>query len=257
MALLEETCLASGRLTASPFSREELVRLSAEAEGMSAQEILRFALTEGFAGDIAMVSSFGADSAVLLHLMAQIDPTTPVLFIDTGKLFPETLRYRDRLVKDLGLVDVRSQKPTAGDLKEADPAGMLWMQNTDACCHIRKVLPLAAALEGFSAWISGRKRFQSATRASLPVFERDSNGRVKVNPLAAWSASDILAYARSHNLPSHPLVARGFPSIGCLPCTSPVLPGEDPRAGRWRGQSKIECGIHMPTHGREIDGSGI
>lgn len=234
----------------------EITALNAQFEDQSAQEILMGAIRHQFAGDIAMVSSFGADSAVLLHMVSQIDPSTPVLFIDTVKLFPATLLYRDELVNKLGLTDVRTFKPTKEDLDEQDPAGMLWMSDTDACCHIRKVVPLERALSGFEAWISGRKRFQSASRSSLEHFELDA-GRVKVNPLADWTAAEILDYAQAHDLPPHPLVAQGYPSIGCMPCTDKVAPGEDPRSGRWRGQEKTECGIHWPTHGKEIDGSGI
>ncbi|ADZ71953.1 phosphoadenylyl-sulfate reductase [Polymorphum gilvum] len=237
--------------------------LGAEARALAArygeapaEDILRAAIREQYRGEIAMVSSFGADSAVLLHMVARIDRTTPVLFIDTGKLFPETLRYRDRIVAQLGLADIRSLGPDPQDLAASDPGGMLWMSDTDRCCHVRKVLPLDRALKGFAAWISGRKRFQGGVRAALPVFEAE-DGRIKVNPLAGWSAGEILAYARSHDLPPHPLVAQGYPSIGCLPCTDKVRPGEDARAGRWRGQAKTECGIHLTTHGREIDGSGI
>ncbi|MCX2724060.1 phosphoadenylyl-sulfate reductase [Roseibium salinum] len=234
----------------------EVAALNAQYEDATAQEILTAAIRDQFAGGIAMVSSFGADSAVLLHMVAQVDPSTPVLFIDTVKLFPATLIYRDELIERLGLTNVRTQKPDGEDLARNDPAGMLWMNDTDTCCHIRKVLPLERALDGFDAWISGRKRFQSATRATLEFFEIDA-GRVKVNPLANWTPADILDYARTHDLPPHPLVAQGYPSIGCLPCTSKVAPGEDPRAGRWRGQDKTECGIHWPTHGKEVDGSGI
>ena len=234
----------------------EVAALNAQFEDAVAQDILQASIRHQFAGEIAMVSSFGADSAVLLHMVSQVDPTTPVLFVDTVKLFPATILYRDELVAKLGLTDVRTFKPSKDDLAEKDPAGMLWMSDTDACCHIRKVVPLERALHGFDAWISGRKRHQSSTRSELDVFEIDA-GRVKINPLADWSAADILDYAKSHNLPPHPLVAEGYPSIGCLPCTSKVAPGEDPRAGRWRGQDKTECGIHWPTHGHEIDGSGI
>lgn len=234
----------------------EVRALNTQFEGAPAQDVLHAALVEHYPGAIALVSSFGADSAVLLHMVADIDRTTPVIFIDTGKLFPATQRYRDALVERLGLSDVRSQTPDRRDLAAKDPGGLLWMSDPDACCHLRKVVPLEVGLDGFAAWISGRKRFQSATRASLKLFETD-HGRVKVNPLADWSAGDILAYAKANDLPPHPLVAQGYPSIGCLPCTDKVKPGEDPRAGRWRGQEKIECGIHLPTHGREIDGSGI
>ncbi|WP_428673668.1 phosphoadenylyl-sulfate reductase [Roseibium sp.] len=234
----------------------EVSALNAQFKGASAQEVLTAAIRHQYADDIAMVSSFGADSAVLLHMVARINPSTPVLFIDTVKLFPATLAYRDELIEKLGLTDVRTQKPAQDDLAAKDPAGMLWMSDTDACCHIRKVLPLERALDGFGAWISGRKRFQSASRANLEFFEAEE-GRVKVNPLADWTAADILDYAKVHDLPPHPLVAQGYPSIGCLPCTSKVAPGEDPRSGRWRGQDKTECGIHWPTHGKEVDGSGI
>jgi len=230
--------------------------LNTRFDGADATDILEAIIRDHFSGEIALVSSFGADSSVLLHMVSRIDPATPVLFMDTGKLFPETLRYRTRLIDHLGLKDVRSETPGADDLAAQDPAGMLWMSDTDTCCHIRKVLPLERALDGFSAWISGRKRHQSNTRAALDVFEAE-DGRIKVNPLADWSASHVLDYARTHDLPPHPLVAQGYPSIGCLPCTSKVAPGEDPRAGRWRGQAKTECGIHWPTHGKELDGSGI
>jgi phosphoadenosine phosphosulfate reductase len=234
----------------------EVAALNAQFEDATADDVLRAAIRHQFAGDIAMVSSFGADSAVLLHMVAQVDPSTPVIFIDTVKLFPATLLYRDELIEKLGLTDVRTQKPDKDELSKVDPAGMLWMSDTDACCNIRKVVPLAQALNGFEAWISGRKRFQSASRSSLEFFEIDE-GRVKVNPLADWTAAEILDYAKTHDLPPHPLVAQGYPSIGCLPCTSKVAPGEDPRSGRWRGQDKTECGIHWPTHGKEVDGSGI
>lgn len=234
----------------------EVAALNSQFEGATAHEILKASIRHQFAGGIAMVSSFGADSAVLLHMVAEVDPSTPVLFVDTVKLFPATITYRDELVEKLGLTDVRTEKPAREDLARQDPAGMLWMSDTDACCHIRKVLPLERALDGFEAWISGRKRFQSASRATLEFFEADA-GRIKVNPLADWSAAEILDYARAHDLPPHPLVAQGYPSIGCLPCTSKVAPGEDARAGRWRGQDKTECGIHWPTLGKEVDGSGI
>jgi len=234
----------------------EVSALNSQFKGAAAGDILQAAVRHQFAGEIALVSSFGADSAVLLHMAAQIDRSTPVLFIDTAKLFSATLAYRDELVARLGLSDVRTFTPAKDDLAETDPAGMLWMSDTDACCNVRKVVPLERALTGFEAWISGRKRHQSSTRSSLAHFEIDA-GRVKVNPLADWTAAEILDYARSHELPPHPLVADGYPSIGCLPCTSKVAPGEDPRAGRWRGQDKTECGIHWPAHGKEIDGSGI
>ncbi len=214
-----------------------------------AKDILEHVLTEQFAGEIALVSSFGADSSVLLHMISQIDVRTPVLFVDTGKLFGETKRYRDQLVEQIGLLDVRVITPEPEDLTEQDPKGALWASDTDACCHIRKVVPLAKALGGFEAWISGRKRHQASTRASLEHFELEE-GRIKVNPLANWTAAEVLQYAKENRLPPHPLVAEGYPSIGCMPCTDKVAPGEDPRSGRWRGQNKTECGIHFSRASR-------
>jgi len=221
-------------------------RLEARFSAVRATSLLRLAIEDLFAGKIALVSSFGADSAVLLDMVAGIAPNTPVVFIDTGQLFPETLAYRDALVARFGLTDVRSIAPKAEVLAAEDPEGFLFTSDPDRCCEIRKVEPLTEALEGFDAWITGRKRFQSATRAALSLFEAEGD-RVKINPLAGWNASDVIDYLRRHEIPPHPLVAKGFPSIGCLPCTSRVAPGEDPRAGRWRGRGKVECGIHAPT----------
>jgi phosphoadenosine phosphosulfate reductase len=219
-------------------------QLAARFMALDPQKLLRLAIEDLFPGRIALVSSFGADSAVLLHMVSEVDKVTPVLFIDTLHLFPETLAYRDELVERLKLTNVKTIQPEADALAEADPEKFLWASDPDACCHVRKVLPLAKALEGYEAWITGRKRYQAETRASLPLFETE-NGRVKVNPLAAWSNEDVAAYFEKHHLPKHSLVAKGYPSIGCIPCTSQVKPGEDARAGRWRGRAKVECGIHI------------
>jgi len=218
------------------------------------ERILSTALREVFPGRIAVVSSFGAESAVLLHLVATIDPTTPVLFVDTGRHFPETLHYRDRLAAHLGLRGVRSVGPTAQEVArlDADLSRATW--DPDGCCAFRKVAPLQRALAGYDAWISGRKRFQASTRFDLPVFEADDS-HVKVNPLASWSAADISTYVAEHRLPPHPLLAQGYPSISCAPCTSIVASGEDPRAGRWRGLEKTECGIHRPISPTEKQSS--
>lgn len=223
--------------------------------GQDARDILSAAIGHLFRGRITLVSSFGADAAVLLHLVAGVDRSTPVTFIDTGQLFEETLAYRDLLTERFGLTNVRSVKPDPERLVRQDPENFLWQTNSDLCCRIRKVAPLAKGLEGFPAWISGRKRFQTQARADIPTFEADG-ARIKVNPLADWSPKDVIAYRDAHLLPPHPLVAHGFPSIGCAPCTSRVAPGEDPRAGRWRGQNKTECGIHI-TNALENEGSGI
>jgi phosphoadenosine phosphosulfate reductase len=223
-------------------------QLAAKFMALDPQKLLRFAIEDLFPGRIALVASFGADSAVLLHMVSEIDKATPVIFIDTLHLFPETLAYRDELVAHLKLTNVKTVQPEQEALAKADPEKFLWASDPDACCHLRKVQPLAKALEGYEAWITGRKRYQAETRSALPLFEVES-GRVKVNPLAAWSAEDAIKYLDMHRLPRHSLVAKGYPSIGCVPCTAQVKPGEDPRAGRWRGRAKVECGIHVaPLH---------
>ena len=235
---------------ADPAARAS--ELDARYAGLDAHDLIALSV-ELFHGRIALVSSFGAESAVLLHLLSEVDRSIPVVFLDTLRLFPETLEYRTTLATQLGLTDVRTVTPDPKRLLADDPHRALWMTNPDLCCHIRKTEPLARALEGFDAWFTGRKRFQSATRAAIPLFEADA-GRIKVNPLATWTAADLKTHAERHRLPPHPLVEKGYLSIGCVPCTSKVAPGEDPRAGRWRGQEKTECGIHVAL---ESDGSGI
>ena len=196
---------------------------------------------------LALVSSFGTESAALLKVMADVDPAIPVVFLDTGWLFQETLDYRDTLIRLLGLADVRSIRPLEETLSRQDPDRELWFNDPDACCRIRKVEPPARALTPFSAWINGRKRFQGGVRADIAVVEQDG-ARLKFNPFANVSREEIEQIYRSADLPPHPLVAKGFSSVGCMPCTSRTSPDEDTRAGRWRGRTKTECGIHtMPT----------
>ena len=197
-----------------------------------------------------MVSSFGADSAMLLALVAETDPATPVLFLDTHKHFLETLAYRDTLARRLGLTDVRDIRPDPVELAQGDPDGELHRWIPDDCCALRKVAPLEKALVGFDAWVTGRRRGQALTREALPFIEI-VDGRTKINPLADWSAARIVDELARRGLPRHALVARGYLSIGCAPCTRPVRPGEDPRAGRWAGQGKLECGIHRPIFAGE------
>lgn len=223
---------------------KDAARLDEQFASLDAQAILRLSIKDVFPGRVALVSSFGADSVVLLHMVAEIDRSTPVLFVDSGHLFPETLTYRDELVSLLGLTNVRTFSATAEELQVLDPDSFLWSSDPDRCCAIRKTAPLARALDGFEAWITGRKRFQSDTRTTLPLFEADGE-RIKINPLASWTATDLLAYIEAHGLPRHSMVAKGYPSIGCIPCTTAVRPGEDQRAGRWRGKAKTECGIHL------------
>jgi phosphoadenosine phosphosulfate reductase len=192
---------------------------------------------------LALVSSFGTESAALLKVMADVDPAIPVIFLDTGWLFAETLAYRDTLIDALGLRDVRSIKPLEETLRREDSERDLWFSDPDACCRIRKVEPLARALAPFSAWLNGRKRFQGGARADIPVVEEDGV-RLKFNPFANASREEIEAIYRDGRLPPHPLVASGYASVGCMPCTSRSAPDEDARAGRWRGRAKTECGIH-------------
>ena len=230
--------------------RDELTRLRTATERLDTHGLLRFALQE-FAGRIAVVSSFAAESVVLLHHVAAVDPTTPILFLNTGKLFGETLRYRDRLQDVLGLTDIRAIGPHPDDRKKADPEGTLWSRDPDACCDFRKVVPLSRAIAGFAATITGRKRFQTATRAAMTRVEL-ADGRFRFNPLVDWTEADLNAYIEENGLPKHPLVNDGYPSIGCLPCTRRLAAGEGYRDGRWAGFDKDECGIHAG-----IDGEGI
>ncbi|MGB0507526.1 MAG: phosphoadenylyl-sulfate reductase [Pikeienuella sp.] len=223
-------------------------------DGLSAKDMLSEALNGDLKGRVALVSSFGAESIALLYLVAEIDRATPVIFLETGMLFPETLTYQQDIAAQLGLTDLRVIRPDPGALSGFDPDGTLHKRNTDACCRLRKTLPLEKALAPFEGWITGRKRYQSTERADLPKFEYDSNGRLKLNPLADWGPQDVRDYVKSANLPPHPLVAKGYPSIGCAPCTSSVAKGEDPRAGRWRGEAKSECGIHF-VNGKLVRGS--
>ena len=227
-----------------------LAVLQDKAKGRDAHGILELALREEFAGKTAVVSSFGAESVVLLKLVADIDPNTPILFLNTGKLFGETLRYRDRLQDVLGLGDVRSLSPSLEERQKKDAEGTLWSRNADACCEFRKTIPLARALEPFQAQITGRKRFQTRERADMQAVEY-FEGRYRFNPLWQWDLHQLEAFTERNNLPRHPLVEDGYPSIGCMPCTRRVQAGEDYRAGRWSGLDKDECGIHL------TDGGGI
>jgi phosphoadenosine phosphosulfate reductase len=223
---------------------EELDRALRDA---SPSEVIATALKTVGRDRLALVSSFGTESAALLKVMADVDPAIPVIFLDTGWLFEETLAYRDTLIATLGLRDVRSIKPAEEALKREDPERELWFSDPDACCRIRKVEPLARALAPFGGWINGRKRFQGGARAAIAVVEA-AGVRLKFNPFANVSRQDIEAIYAQAKLPSHPLAASGFLSVGCMPCTSRTSPDEDLRAGRWRGRPKTECGIHtVPT----------
>jgi phosphoadenosine phosphosulfate reductase len=219
-----------------------VARLNAQMKHHSAPDVLRLAVAE--IPDLVLVSSFGAESVALLHICAMITREIPVIFVNTQMLFAETLVYQHELAERLGLNNLRIVE--AQDIAQQDPDGTLHRTNPDACCAARKVAPLHAALDGTGGWITGRKRFQSKTRAALSFFEVEAKTtRIKVNPLAHWQAQDVRDYIEENRLPRHPMVARGYPSIGCAPCTSAVSEGEDLRAGRWRATQKEECGIHL------------
>ena len=211
------------------------------------------AFARDFKGRIALLSSFGAESSVLLHMLSEADRNIPVIFLDTLKLFPETTSYRDKLVRELGLRDVRVVQPNVADLEDQDPAGGLHVSNPDRCCNIRKTLPMEKAFREFDVMISGRKRFHGATRADLQHIGFDET-RVKIEPLAAFSALDLRNYMVTHQLPSHPLKLAGYHSIGCMPPTCTTMGGsaDNPREGRWMGKEKTECGIHFSSNGKII-----
>ncbi len=228
-----------------PELEERVEALRRRHDGLDGAELIAALTADPEVGPLALVSSFGAESAVLLHLVSRVDPGFPVVFLDTLKLFPETLAYRDALAARLGLTDVRSVQPAPRDLDRYDPDGGLWSIDADLCCHIRKTEPLERALAGFDGWLTGRKRFHGGNRAALPTIEGDvPTGRIKVNPLATWDSERLARHMGDHDLPRHPLVDDGYLSIGCVPCTRKVAAGEDVRAGRWAWLDKTECGIH-------------
>ena len=238
------TFLDSAQQINLPSVEATAAALDRELADATPAEIVRSALRTVEREKLAVVSSFGTESAALLKIVADVDPRIPVVFLDTGWLFQETLDYRDQLTELLGLRDVRTIKPLDATLQRNDPNGDLWFSDPDACCRIRKIEPLARALEPFAAWFNGRKRFQGGDRANIAVVEADG-ARLKFNPLANATANDLKALYASAKLPPHPLLAQGFASVGCMPCTTRTKPGEDARAGRWRDRGKTECGIHV------------
>ena len=245
--------LDTGKASAFAYSLEnrqiklpDIADSNARLADASPSDIIAAALQSVAPGRFAIVSSFGTESAVLLAAAAEVDRDIPVLMIDTGYLFPETLAYRDQLQETLGMSDFRTITPEQPEMADEDAEGFLFSSDPEACCALRKVRPLGKALDGFNAWANGRKRYQSASRTDIPVVELDGP-RLKFNPLAHLSRGEVVERFRTLGVPYHPLEKFGFASIGCMPCTSRVAPGEDPRAGRWRGQGKIECGIHTQT----------
>ncbi|NJO33610.1 MAG: phosphoadenylyl-sulfate reductase [Rhodospirillales bacterium] len=246
-----EAAIAGGRAfaDAADVAETEVARLQQRYGQLPAEPLLRAMIKNEFPGRVAVVSSFGAESALILALVAEIDPATPVIFLDTGKHFSDTLSYRDRLTSYLGLTDVRSVQPLPAEVAATDANGRLWDRNADACCHLRKVVPLERALAGFEAWITGRKRFQSGQRADLDTIEA-VDSRIKINPLAKWSLAQVASEFKARGLPRHPLVAQGYPSIGCARARRKwqTMPRHAP--GRWVGADKTECGIHRAKWAR-------
>jgi phosphoadenosine phosphosulfate reductase len=241
------------------MSEASLSRLQAFYGDYSAEPLLRSMVNEEFAGKIALVSSFGADSALLIKMVADVNPDTPILFLDTGKHFQETLDYVDLIEARFGLTNLRRLQPRAELVNNIDKDGELWKTQVNRCCWLRKVEPLNRVLESgeFTALITGRKRFQTSDRQDIDNVELFDDGLFRVNPLCTWTKDDIRNKFDELNLPQHPLVGQGYPSIGCKPCTNEVKPGEDDRSGRWAhtavaGKQKTECGIHT---GLESDGA--
>lgn len=232
-------------------AEQRATELAARYVGLDGSALLEAILCREFPKRIVAVSSFGAESALLLALIAEIDSKVPVVFLETGKHFEQTQRYRDQLASILGLQDLRLILPDRLEIQAGDPAGTLWQRDADACCRLRKVLPLARALEGWDAWITGRKGYQGAERTVLPLIEA-VDGRIKINPLATWSNCRVSHEIDARKLPRHPLEALGYRSIGCAPCSRPVTDQEAPRAGRWAGLEKTECGIHWPAAGGPV-----
>jgi phosphoadenosine phosphosulfate reductase len=222
-------------------------KLNQEFETQSAEEIVRWAV-KTFPTDMAMATSFGAESTVLLHLVTQIAPNIPVLFTNTGFHFKETLEHRDKLVARLKL-NLRELKPEIPNEEFLAKNGKLYERDPDSCCAVNKIAPFEKALKDYKAWITGIRRNQADTRQQRQFVEQDRGTLIKVSPLLTWTSKMFWDYAKKHDLPYHPLWEKGYLSIGCSPesCTRPVQLGEDPRAGRWAGKNKIECGIHMDT----------
>ncbi|MEB2284582.1 MAG: phosphoadenosine phosphosulfate reductase [Polyangiaceae bacterium UTPRO1] len=240
-------------LKISPQEEADIAALALRFEAAEPAEILAWTV-DRYAPDAVLTCSFQHEGVVLAHMLQSIAPATPVVFIDTGYHFPETLAYRDQLVELIGFNLVEVRPALSKEEVERRHGPELFRHDPDRCCEINKVEPLRRALRNVRAWINGRRRDQAVTRNALPVLEELKNGIVKVNPLVRWRARDTHEYMQRHALPLHPLFERGYASIGCAPCTRPVLAGEDERAGRWAGRDKVECGIHTAFNdpGRDI-----
>jgi phosphoadenosine phosphosulfate reductase len=221
----------------------DLARQNELFENAAPEEILAWT-TSRFAPDAVLTMSLQHEGVVIAHMLREIAPATRIFFIDTGYHFPETLAYRAELVARFGfpIENLTSVMPRAEFV--AKYGDDLYNRDPDLCCKINKVEPMQLALRGVRAWINGRRRDQAVTRARMPIAERLQGGIVKTNPLANWTSRDTYRYLTANDIPLHPLFEQGYTSIGCWPCTRPVLAGEDERAGRWAGKNKVECGLH-------------
>jgi phosphoadenosine phosphosulfate reductase len=236
------------------FSPADIEASSLSLQASTPQEVLRWAV-ETFHPRLTMATAFGAEGCCLIHMLAEIEPAVRIFNLDTGYQFPETLELRERIKERYG-VEVEFIKPELSVPEyEAEHGGPLYRIRPDQCCHDRKVLPLRRALAGYNAWLSAIRKDQTAERAAARVVQWDAKFKlVKVNPLLSWTKKDVWAFIVKHAIPYNPLHDRGYPSIGCWPCTQAIKEGEDERAGRWAGTLKKECGLHVIEH---QDGSGI
>jgi len=227
------------------WSPAVLPSLSQQFEGRRPDELLRAALA-AFGPDLVLATGFGPSGVVLMHMLAHLSPETPVFYLQTDLLFPETLAVRDELAARLGLKFIEIHCGLSLTEQAAAHGPDLWQRNPDLCCHLRKVSPLRQFLADKAAWVTGLRRDQSTARAQTPLLAWDMvNGLVKLNPLVAWSEADVWGYIAVHHLPYNVLHDQGYPSLGCIPCTRSVAEGQDVRAGRWAGWNKTECGIHL------------
>ncbi len=228
-------------------SPDELAGLNQALENQTPQKILETAL-ETYGSEIILACSFGAEDVALVDMMLRINPRSALFYLDTGFLFPETHAVRDRIIAHYQLADdqIIHMKSALSPTEQAAQHGeALWLRNPDLCCQLRKIEPLTQILRRYAAWITGIRRDQSPTRAQAGLVEWDAKfGLVKFNPLAAWSWDQVWEYIRTHNVPYNELHDQHFPSIGCTHCTAPVMPGDDPRSGRWKSSTKTECGLH-------------
>ncbi len=238
----------------NPVTREYVIEMTEKYGHLDGKALIE-TFVRDMPGKIALVSSFGTEAALLLQMAASVDTAIPVLFIDTLKLFPETLAYRDALVEKLGLTNVKTIKPDTTALTQEDPKETLWQFDPDSCCALRKVAPLDQALDPYWGWITGRKRAHGGARGNLPLIEI-SNGKLKLNPLASWTQEQVNTAFDKLGLPRHPLQIAGYQSVGCTTCTAKTQNGANSRSGRWAGLDKTECGIHLDNGKFRKTGTG-